>query len=366
MKRLLLLLLLVVSLSLSSAAAENKSAKTKTPRNTAPLGGPWKFAISGDSRNCGDVVMPAIAANARKEGVAFYWHLGDLRWIGKIDEDIASRKGKPQLSLEQYRAMAWQDFIDHQVRSWGETPVFLGIGNHETYNGKTRQEFLKTFRKWVDQPAVDQLRRHDDPNDRDPHTYFHWIEHGVDFIYLDNASPDQFSDAQMDWFSGVLQRAAKNPDVRALILGMHAPLPNSFGKNHAMDDWNIGISSGTRAYHMLLDFKEKSGKAVTLIASHQHFYMPNVYDTPYWQQHGGVLPGYIVGSGGAHRYPIPGGSPSGSKSMVYGYLLGTADPSGAVQFDYREVQESEVPEEVRERYAPEFVHWCFAENGDHK
>ena len=24
-------------------------------------GGSWKFAVSGDSRNCGDIVMPAIA-----------------------------------------------------------------------------------------------------------------------------------------------------------------------------------------------------------------------------------------------------------------------------------------------------------------
>src|SRR5713226_9696900 len=28
--------------------------------------GSWKFAVSGDSRNCGDVVMPGIAASALK------------------------------------------------------------------------------------------------------------------------------------------------------------------------------------------------------------------------------------------------------------------------------------------------------------
>ena len=41
----------------------------------------WSFAVSGDSRNCGDVVMPAIAADALKHNAAFYWHLGDLRAI---------------------------------------------------------------------------------------------------------------------------------------------------------------------------------------------------------------------------------------------------------------------------------------------
>jgi hypothetical protein len=41
----------------------------------------FKFAVSGDSRNCGDVVMPAIAAGARKNSANFYWHLGDMRAI---------------------------------------------------------------------------------------------------------------------------------------------------------------------------------------------------------------------------------------------------------------------------------------------
>src|SRR5438270_1300038 len=47
----------------------------------------WKFAVSGDSRNCGDVVMPSIAAGAIKNKAVFYWHLGDLRAIYGIDED---------------------------------------------------------------------------------------------------------------------------------------------------------------------------------------------------------------------------------------------------------------------------------------
>jgi hypothetical protein len=48
---------------------------------SAPDKGEWRFAVSGDSRNCGDVVMPGIAAGVLKEGPAFYWHLGDFRKI---------------------------------------------------------------------------------------------------------------------------------------------------------------------------------------------------------------------------------------------------------------------------------------------
>jgi len=349
---------LVVFLCSLLAGAQNKTAKP------APAAA-WKFAVSGDSRNCGDVVMPTIAADARRQGVAFYWHLGDLRWLRNIDEDILRRSSdSPPPSLEQYQAMAWQDFIDRQLKAWAETPVFLGIGNHELYGGKSRQDFLAKFGPWVNRPAVAALRRHDDPKDTAPHTYYHWIDRGIEFIYLDNASQDQFSEPEMQWLAGVLQRAAKDPEVRSVVVGAHTPLPNSFGSDHAMDNWPIGVASGTRAYHLLLDFKRTSGKAVTLIASHQHFYMPNAYNTAYWKANGGVLPGYIVGSAGAHRYKLPSDAPAGSKTMVYGYLLGTADASGAVQFEYREMREADVPPDVQARYAPGFVHWCFAENGD--
>ena len=30
-----------------------------------PVTGEWKFAVAGDSRNCGDLVMPSIAGKVR-------------------------------------------------------------------------------------------------------------------------------------------------------------------------------------------------------------------------------------------------------------------------------------------------------------
>src|SRR3989442_12860440 len=33
----------------------------------------WNFAVAGDSRNCGDVVMPAIAQHVHRSNAAFYW-----------------------------------------------------------------------------------------------------------------------------------------------------------------------------------------------------------------------------------------------------------------------------------------------------
>ncbi len=50
----------------------------------------WSFAVSGDSRNCGDFVMPVIASNVKAEHDAFYWHLGDFRWMSNPDQDLLS------------------------------------------------------------------------------------------------------------------------------------------------------------------------------------------------------------------------------------------------------------------------------------
>ncbi len=52
---------------------------TQVGTRAATSSGTWRFLASGDSRNCGDVVMPGIAETARKNQAAFYWHLGDLR-----------------------------------------------------------------------------------------------------------------------------------------------------------------------------------------------------------------------------------------------------------------------------------------------
>src|SRR5438270_4791516 len=114
----------------------------------------WSFAVSGDSRNCGDVVMPAIAADAMTHKVAFYWHLGDLRKISAPDEDFIQEhalQGKPA-DLAMYEDQAWDDFIQNQIKPWGETPLYLGIGNHEVTPPKTRAAFVQQFQQYLDRP----------------------------------------------------------------------------------------------------------------------------------------------------------------------------------------------------------------------
>src|ERR1039458_1628794 len=80
----------------------------------------WNFAVSGDSRNCGDFVMPAIAAKVKAENDAFYWHLGDFRWITLADQDMEALqpRGK-EVSHFAYQQLAWDDFLSHQTAAFG-------------------------------------------------------------------------------------------------------------------------------------------------------------------------------------------------------------------------------------------------------
>ena len=47
---------------------------------SAQQAAPWKFAISGDSRNCGDIVTLAIAHGVRQSGAEFGGFSGDLHF----------------------------------------------------------------------------------------------------------------------------------------------------------------------------------------------------------------------------------------------------------------------------------------------
>jgi hypothetical protein len=324
-----------------------------------------KFAVAGDSRNCGDVVMPLIAADAAQHGAKFYWHLGDLRWSSNVDQDIQLRAGrKEKMTQAEYERAAWPDFIENQIAAFGKMPFYPGIGNHEMVKPRTREGFVTTFKTWLDSPTLKKQRLQDDPSAIDRKTYFHWIQGGTDFIYLDNATRDQFDDQQMNWFGAVLDRAAKNKKVHTIVVGMHAALPDSLASNHSMSDYPQQAESGRKAYRQLLDFRSRTHKPVYVLASHTHFFIANVFNTEANREHNAVLPGWIVGTAGAFNYKLPETAKEAdiAKTNVYGYLLGTVERDGTVQFDFREVKESDVTPSLREKFGPDVMNYCFHEN----
>src|SRR5205085_3326541 len=175
-----------------------------------------------------------------------------------------------------------------------------------------------------------------------------------------------FDAAQLEWFEGVIGRASKSQEVKAVVLGMHAALPDSVAFGHSMSDFPAGVESGRRVYNDLLKFQQQTGKHVYILASHSHFFISGLYNTDYWQKNGGVLPGYIVGTAGAIRYPLPAGlfRATEARQKVYGYLLGTVHSDGTIDFDFQEVKRRDVPAGVVQRFSPEFTQTCFDKNTD--
>ncbi|MGA3042588.1 MAG: hypothetical protein ABSF54_17570 [Bryobacteraceae bacterium] len=325
----------------------------------------WHFAVSGDSRNCGDVVMPAIAAGVLKSGAKFYWHLGDFRAIYDFDEDMAPpaalHLSYPHLNIVSYLSKAWPDFIDHQMRPFNPLEIFLGIGNHETIFPQTRKAYLEQFESYLNTPRLRGQRDldHDAGGFR---TYYHWVMNGsVDFISLDNASDNAFDKDQMAWIRGRLADDLKSNAISTIVVGMHEALPGSKGMSHSMCDSPSGIKSGREVYNLLWDLRG-AGKKVYLLASHSHFIMDDVYNTPYWN--GRVLPGWIVGTAGAVRYRLPPGQTGSSiaRTDVYGYLLATVLSDGSIQFHFHEIGLDDLRLANAGKTPDSLVEWCYTEN----
>ncbi len=324
----------------------------------------WTFAVSGDSRNCGDFVLPAIAAKVKAENDIFYWHLGDFRAIYEIDQDLQSMlPGGSQLSLADYQKLAWDDFLAHQVASFGSIPVFLGRGNHETIPPMTREGYIAKFSSFLTRPEIEAQRKADGDSGNPVEPWYHWTRDGVDFITLDNASPDEFSDAQLHWLRSVLDRdLAANSGIRTIVVAMHESLPHSTASDHAMDDWSLGLRSGELVYTWLYD-AQAAGKHVYIISSHSHYYSPDIFQTPYWTQYTAtVVPGFLIGSGGAQRYQLPRTAGKAAKTKIYAYLRGTVHTDGSIGFALQELSESDLLESKWPNAPRDAIRECYSDN----
>jgi hypothetical protein len=325
----------------------------------------WRFAVSGDSRNCGDIVMPAIAVGVKRDQAEFYWHLGDYRAIYMIDEDYLA--ANPKTTVINYETDAWPDFIRHQLAPFGDLPVFLTMGNHETISPKTRSEYIPQFADWLNKPELQKQRLADDPKDHMLKTYYHWIDRGIDFITLDNSSTDQFDDNQLNWFKALLRRDETTDAIRTVVVGMHAALPDSLTTGHSMNDSAQQQASGRKAYQALLDFRNKTKKNVYVLASHSHFVMDNIYVDAC---HPGdeALPGWIIGTAGAVHYKLPAdlGKSTIHRNDAYGYFLATVADNDTIQFEFKVVNKDDVPPATVQEFTQKQVDWCFSSNMDNR
>lgn len=364
LKRLPLFALALFALSSHAAPAGKNQLKSS-----------WTFAVSGDSRNCGNIVMPAIAAGAQRDGARFYWHLGDLRAIYKVDEDyVAERRfGNYDYppSISDYLQTAWSDFSQHQVAPFGDMPFFIGIGNHEVIPPKSRTQFRIEFASLLNRPELQAQRTLDAstrpaiPTTAADQTYSHWTMRGVDFINLDNIVDDALDSAQLTWFDALLDADLADPAIHSIVVGTHEPLPHSLSDDHSMCASSAGIRSGEHVYTLLAAAQQR--KPVYVLASHEHYYLAHVYDTAYWRDpahHAAVVPGWVIGTAGASRYALPEGTQQGpdARQRVYGYLLGRVARDGPITFTFRALDETTLQRNRGSDYTEDTVKFCMASN----
>jgi hypothetical protein len=326
----------------------------------------WKFAVSGDSRNCGDIVMPTIAAGVRKSGAAFYWHLGDFRAVYKLDEDMSppaelNLHNEP-LEILTYLKEAWPDFIAHQMVPFGSLPVYLLMGNHEAIAPMTREAWLLQFADWLEAPALRSQRLMDNASDHKLRAYYHWIQGNIDFISLDNSTIDQFDADQMSWLHSVLVKDEASARIRTIVVGMHEALPGSVSRMHSMSDSPVGDKSGREVYEALWHAHMSADKRVYVLASHSHFYMDNIFETADWKDK--VLPGWIVGTAGAQRYKLPLESTPAqhAETNVYGYMMADVARDGAINFTFHRLSLDDLRAINGSAYPEPLLRWCYENN----
>lgn len=345
---------------------------------TAPADTNWYFAVSGDSRDCGDLIMPkiaqAIAGQNSTVPISFYWHLGDFRALYRVDCDIAKRSNpkfrcKPRskspdetaAQKSEYLKTAWDDFITRQLTPFRENniPVFLGIGNHELIANHNRTRYKEKFEKWLKQDSIETQRKLDRTKQIESSsgdTFYHFVRNGVDFIYLDNAEGNAFLQEEIDWLFRVLDADAKDDAVKTIIVGMHEALPGSTSSNHAMDDAVCAeICQANRVYERLFQVQNLTGppdkqKHVYLLASHSHFFRENIYQTAAHKDK--VLKGWLVGTAGAEQYQT---------KIQYGYLQVEVHPDGTIGAEFKEVGKDSPPLN-QDPGSAELTTYCFGRN----
>ncbi|HEX3250086.1 MAG TPA: hypothetical protein VHS05_11710, partial [Pyrinomonadaceae bacterium] len=154
-----------------------------------------------------------------------------------------------------------------------------------------------------------------------------------------------FSEEQLTWLDLVLKRDEADPQVKTVIIGMHAALPESASKDHAMDRNCASFCNGKRAYQRL-GLTQSKGKKIYIMASHSHYFEEYIYDTP---EHGGHgLPGWIIGTAGAEQY---------RPEIKYGYLLVEVTADGTIHNSFQRVYRDSAP------VGPEgLTKYCFEQN----
>ena len=122
-------------------------------------------------------------------------------------------------------------------------------------------------------------RRKNTPADPRVTSYYHWIDRRIAFYFLDNATDDQFDDAQVAWFERALTRNSADRSIRTIVARMNKPPPNGYDTATSIKRSPRPRRPDDIVYTDLLKAQRDGHKRVYVLASHQHFYMEDASPT---------------------------------------------------------------------------------------
>jgi hypothetical protein len=77
-----------------------------------------------------------------------------------------------------------------------------------------------------------------------------------------------------------------------------------------------------------------------------------------------VIPGWIIGIAGAHRYKLPEDSGKGSLTSIYCYMQGTVTADGSIAFALHQLTEDDLVQHRWPNAPLDVIHECYIHNTD--
>ena len=76
------------------------------------------------------------------------------------------------------------------------------------------------------------------------------------------------------------------------------------------------------------------------------------------------MPGWIIGTAGAHRYKLSNEADKGSLTDIYGYMQGTVQSDGSIDFALHQISEDDLVRSKWPNARLDAIHECYIHNSD--
>jgi hypothetical protein len=244
---------------------ETKEAAEKVvaPTEPKPTAKTFRYLIGGDSRDDHTKVVQWAFREAKARAVTAFIFLGDMELTPELDEHF-------EALLSLLDPVPFYPVLgNHEVLRFGKFPL-----GEATAARNYRNRFLGTARTPVKSSIESRI------------VYSADLPGGLHFVALDNVSQPGFGVEQMAWLLSDLEKAAQNPAIKYIVVGMHKPLARNGITDHCMAEDGLQAIADSDAAVALF----QKHHVTMIVASHLHEF------DEFTQ---GGIPSYITGGLGA-------------------------------------------------------------------